>query len=236
MSLSDGVLSKVKKAANHHYRLSAAIPGALTLAHEPKLVAWRLDTNAWLTAQQKYVSKQVSESEMNELRVLYETLDDDGSDSLDAGELATAMRVCGMREEDCKPLALALLTWMHKSRFDTLSFAEFAFAVLHYEIPVSSRLGAARVAFGVAPRMQPLLNKMMNNDSRSSFSQVVLEFKRHRLYQQMQKQTGIEMKSSSKQQAMEQEGAGQGPSNGAETQQSLSTAPYSPAEPSIFSS
>jgi hypothetical protein len=158
VALSDGVLTKIIRTSNLHYRLSAAIPGSLTLAHEPRLVAWRLDTNAWLSGQQKYVSKQVSVSQMAELRVLYDALDDDGSDSLDASELATAMRVCAMREEDCRPLAAALLEWMGKSRFDCLSFAEFAYAVLHYEIPVNSRGSAVRAAFGAAQRMQPLVS------------------------------------------------------------------------------
>lgn len=175
--------------------MSSNLPGSLTLAHEPKLVNWRLDTNAWLKNQHKYVSKQVSVTQMEELRVLYDALDDDGSDTLDCAELATAMRVCGIPSDECRPLAGALLEWMGKSRFDRLSFAEFAYSVLHYEIPVTARGGATtvRAAFGASQKMQPLFTHMMQNDQRSSFSQVVMEFKRHRLYEQMQKTTGVDI-------------------------------------------
>lgn len=129
-------------------------------------------------------------TQMSELRVLYDALDDDGSESLDIGELATAMKVCGMRDDDCRDIASSLLEWMGKTRFECLSFAEFAYAVMHYEIPVSRRPGSQRAAFGAAQRMESLFNKMMRADSRANFSQVVLEFKRHRLYSQMQKATG----------------------------------------------
>lgn len=153
-------------------------------ADSARLVAWRVDTNAWLASQQKAVARQVSVTQMNELRALYEALDSDASDSLDAGELAIAMRVCGLPDADCKPLAYALLEWMGKTRGDTLSFSEFAYAVLHYELPV----GRSKRVFGAPIRMQPLFSTMMaSDDSKTSFSQVVLEFKRKRVYDQILK-------------------------------------------------
>ena len=133
---------------------------------------------------------------MSELRILYDALDDDGSDSLDAGEIKTAMRVCGFREEEARSLGEKLLEWMGKPRGEGLSFAEFSYAVLHYEIPADRyTLGASRAVFGTVQKMQPLYRVMLESNQRSSFTQVVLEFQRHRLYAQAQKATGTELKA-----------------------------------------
>lgn len=153
----------------------------LSLANSARLLDWRGRTNAWLGRQGRATSRQVSVSQMAELRALYDALDDDRSNSLDAGELATAMRVCGMRGQS-QSLAYALLEWLGKTRADQLSFSEFAYAVLHYELPV----GKSKRVFGAPVRMQPLFNTMMAvDDSRTSFSQMVLEFKRQRIYEQI---------------------------------------------------
>jgi hypothetical protein len=160
--------------------MSAAQTGKFQTASEPQKQVWRQDVNSWLHTHHKYVAKSLSVGQMGELRMLYDALDEDGSDSLDVDELAVAMRVCGLKEEQCKPVAEKLLEWMGKSRFETLAFAEFAYAVLHAKIPVGRKLQS----FGVAERTEPLFLKIAHNDTRTSFSQAVLEFKRHRLYAQ----------------------------------------------------
>jgi hypothetical protein len=149
---------------------------------------------------------------MSELRVLYDALDHDGSDALDQGELSTCLRVCGLKEELSRELAGALLDRMGKARNDTLSFAEFAFAVLHFEVPVrsSNNGGSAsartdRRAFGAAKRTEPLFNRMMHGEGggssdslggssqRSAFSRsALLQFKRKRLYEQLKSAAAAE--------------------------------------------
>ena len=227
VSLNAGILSKIVRHSRTHYQLtsnqpsaahhntgngttagsigsnSLSIPNNLTLASDPRLLAWRLDTNAWLVGQQKYVSKQVSLQQMDELRILFDALtSEDKPDTLDVHQLATAMKVCAMKEEECKGLAIGLLELMGKSRYDSLTFAEFASAVFHYECPVtkvstshpgSSGSNSHRAAFGSTTRMQPLLSRLMpKSEEGNRFAQVVMEFKRHKLYEQIKKTTAMQ--------------------------------------------
>jgi len=114
-------ISSSSSARNHDHSRHPHRSTTQSASNQSQLLSWRGSTRVWLSTRGHDVDRVITAAQLAELRMLYETLDEDCSDSLDADEIAVALRVCGVfrgKEQSCKVLAETILDWMENRRID----------------------------------------------------------------------------------------------------------------------
>jgi hypothetical protein len=181
---SEGLVTKVTKTKRQKNAEAATValvePSGFRAAHTPKLRAWQRTTRHWLAAQRKPTAPELNESQLTELKQVFASLNDPGTDELDINQLETALRVCGFGNAS-RITAERMFQSLGKSitGTDRLSFAQFAHLLFNTRLQgqrlsnaTEVHVAAARAAVVVA--IDPIASVPSSNTTTATATSVTV--------------------------------------------------------------